>query len=128
MYKKLFFTTIGALLLSGCMNNQNTPEIERFMYIENIAKNCADQLSMKVIDKKEFYTFSFAYYMVKKVVPVQRVEYVQTVKWPIPYFIAPSIDLQDEGSAWRQCMKNKNVLSRNILYPRAKNNSMYFLD
>lgn len=111
------FIFVASLLLAGCTKKNLSLEDDQFKFVNEQARKCVDTLSKSVKENNEPYTFSFAYYVSMLSVPVINASYTKSEKHGIPYFIAPTRDKNNPGSAWRECMSEHNALDPNILFP-----------
>ncbi|AIR68144.1 hypothetical protein [Dickeya fangzhongdai] len=107
---------ISVLTLAACsMAPRNEPADTAFQHVARAANECTTDLLAQVRHLDGKYRVMTRYYIKNQAVDTTGGKVIDTQVREIPAINADALDKGETGSAWRDCMKQKNALAPEIV-------------
>ncbi|WKV51248.1 hypothetical protein [Dickeya fangzhongdai] len=111
---------ISVLALSACsMAPRNAPTDTAFQHVARAANECTTDLLTQVRYLDGKYRVMTRYYIKNQTIDTTGGKVIDTRVREIPAINADALDKSEAGSAWRDCMKQKNALAPEIVMSRS---------
>ncbi|MBO8134855.1 hypothetical protein [Dickeya fangzhongdai] len=107
---------ISVLALSACaMTPRNEPADTAFQHVARAANECTTDLLAQVRHLDGKYRVMTRYYIKNQTIDTTGGKVIDTQVREIPAINADALDKGETGSAWRDCMMQRNALAPEIV-------------